>query len=204
MMYSKSHTLVFGFHGCDKSLVESIINCQDEMKPSKNGYDWLGFGIYFWENDVSRALEWAQHLKANPGVYSQKINEPAVLGAIIDLGYCLDLLNYRFLSEDIDFAYQTLKDSYSVSGDIMPTNSGGPDKLLRPLDCLVLETLHDYNKSQGRPAFDTVRGAFLEGEEPYPTAGFKQKNHIQICVRNPNCIKGYFIPREPDTSYLIP
>ena len=22
-----------------------------------------------------------------------------------------------------------------------------------------------------------------------------KKNHIQICIRNPNCIKGFFIPR---------
>jgi len=29
-----------------------------------------------------------------------------------------------------------------------------------------------------------------------PGAGFKEKNHIQICVRNRNCIKGYFLPRE--------
>ena len=25
-------------------------------------------------------------------------------------------------------------------------------------------------------------------------AGFKEKNHIQICVRNPNCIKGFLNP----------
>lgn len=31
--------------------------------------------------------------------------------------------------------------------------------LLRPLDCLVIETLHDYNKQQDRLAFDSVRGA---------------------------------------------
>lgn len=204
MMYSKSHTLVFGFHGCDKSIIEPIITNKSKLKPSRNEYDWLGFGTYFWENDVSRALEWAQHIKDNPAKFNQQIEEPAVLGAIIDLGYCLDLLNYRFLSEDIKMAYETLCDSYRVSGNTMPTNTGGPDKLLRPLDCLVLETLHDYNREQGRPAFDSVRGAFLEGSEPYPNAGFREKNHIQICVRNPNCIKGFFLPREVDAEYLIP
>jgi hypothetical protein len=25
-----------------------------------------------------------------------------------------------------------------------------------------------------------------EGEELYPSAGFKEKNHVQICIRNPN------------------
>jgi len=69
-----------------------VVNCQDELKPSHNKYEWLGFGIYFWENDVSRALEWAQHIKENPHIYHQQIKEPAVIGAIIDLGYCLDLI----------------------------------------------------------------------------------------------------------------
>ena len=108
------------------------------------------------------------------------------------------------MSEDINLAYEILKDSYLLSNQKMPINSGGRDMLLRPLDCLVIETLHDYNEQQGRPAFDSVRGAFLEGDEPYPTAGFKQKNHIQICVRNPNCIKGFFIPRDVDQEYPVP
>ena len=35
-------------------------------------------------------------------------------------------------------------------------------------------------------------------------AGFAEKNHIQICVCNPNCIKGYFLPREIDMKYPNP
>ena len=41
-------------------------------------------------------------------------------------------------------------------------------------------------------SYDTVRGAFWEGEELYPNAGFKEKNHVQIVVRNQESIKGYF------------
>ena len=42
--------------------------------------------------------------------------------------------------------------------------------------------------------FDTVRAAFLEGDRLYDNAGFASKNHIQICVRELRCIKGYFRP----------
>jgi hypothetical protein len=42
---------------------------------------------------------------------------------------------------------------------------------------------------------------FYEGDELYPNAGFREKDHIQICVRNPNCIKGFFLPRNLDYSY---
>ncbi|OQX80647.1 MAG: hypothetical protein B6D64_02915 [Bacteroidetes bacterium 4484_276] len=41
-----------------------------------------------------------------------------------------------------------------------------------------------------------------EKGELYPNAGFKEKNHIQIAIRNPNCIKGYFFPREIDTKFF--
>jgi hypothetical protein len=51
------------------------------------------------------------------------------------------------------------------------------------------------NKDTSKPSFDSVRGVFFEGEDLYQNAGFKSKNHIQIAIRNPNCIKGYFIPR---------
>jgi len=43
---------------------------------------------------------------------------------------------------------------------------------------------------------DTVRGVFTEGEPLYENAGFRNKTHIQICVMNPKCIKGYFFPRD--------
>lgn len=29
------------------------------LRPSHNSYDWLGNEIYFWENSLSRAEEWA-------------------------------------------------------------------------------------------------------------------------------------------------
>ena len=43
--------------------------------------------------------------------------------------------------------------------------------------------------------FDTVRGIFTEGGPIFKGAGIREKNHIQVCIRNLNCIKGFFIPR---------
>jgi hypothetical protein len=42
------------------------------------------------------------------------------------------------------------------------------------------------------PLYETVRGAFWEGERLYPNAGFRERNHVQLCVRDPAAIKGYF------------
>lgn len=70
--------------------------------------------------------------------------------------------------------------------------------LQRYLDCAVIETLHGLNEVNEAPAYDTVRGVFEEGPALYPNSGFREKNHIQICVRNNACIRGYFRPLPQD------
>lgn len=161
--------------------------------PSKNGYDWLGVGFYFWENNFERALEFAQH---PPG--KKKYQNPSVLGAVLDLQYCLDLLDMRNLRL-VKQSYHNFISSISLDEQEIPQNrsvKGSPDKLLRELDCAVIENLHKMQREVQLKPFDSVRGVFVEGDELYPGAGFHDKNHIQICIRNPNCIKGFFIPRE--------
>lgn len=63
------------------------------MRPSENAHDWLGRGYYFWENNYERALDFAQN---PPG--KKKYDRPAVLGAVIDLQFCLDLLETEYLN----------------------------------------------------------------------------------------------------------
>lgn len=65
------------------------------------------------------------------------------------------------------------------------------DKLLRPLDRAVIEFLHATNIPEQQ--FDSVRGMFVEGDELYDGAGFHEKTHVQIAIRNPSMIKGYFM-----------
>jgi hypothetical protein len=38
----------------------------------------------------------------------------------------------------------------------------------------------------------------------YLNAGFREKNRIQICVCNPNCIKGYFLSKRIESEYPHP
>ena len=80
----------------------------------------------------------------------------------------------------------------------------GSDLLIRNLDCAVIEFEHTINEKAKVKSFDSVRGIFVEGNELFPNSGIREKNHIQICVRNPNCIKGYFLPRVKDEKYSNP
>lgn len=203
-MYATLPTFVLGFHGCDQSVVDAVVSGRLELRPSENDYDWLGHGIYFWENDPARALEYAQLLKHRPKRGRGTIDEPAVLGAVIDPGHCLNLMESTALSLLRD-TYDTLCEFVSASGSAIPVNSAptssSNDLLLRRLDCAVIELLHEVNAGR---SFDTVRGLFFEGDDLYPNAGFREKNHIQICVRNPNCIKGFFLPRVQNDRYQVP
>lgn len=186
---------VFGFHGCDESIGEDILRGKvTHLSPSKNDYDWLGHGIYFWEANPSRALEFASERADGKPVSKGNISKPFVLGAIIDLGRCLNLLDSRALRELQDAHYILM-----ATQDALPSN--GTAKVKRHLDCAVIEMLHtsrevltELNEDVHFPPYQTVRGVFQEGKEVYPGAGFKDKDHIQICVRDTSCIKGYFRP----------
>ena len=79
---------MLGYHGCDRAVAEKLI-AGDPFQPSDNDYDWLGHGSYFWESNPTRGLEFATELKAR----KNQIVAPYVVGAAIDLGYCLDLLS---------------------------------------------------------------------------------------------------------------
>jgi hypothetical protein len=157
--------------------------------------------VYFFFFFPSRALEFARHIQQNPRKSKGNIVEPAVIGAVIHLGFCFDLLDYGNL-QLLKESYDTLLE-YNKTSDL-PRNKdvkGFEGLLLRELDCAVIETLHVIRKRLHQTPFDSIRGVFYEGDELYPNAGFREKDHIQICVRNPNCIKGFFMPRKLDYDF---
>lgn len=198
-MYSVLPSFVLGFHGCDEKVGEHILSGKSKLQPSENSYDWLGHGMYFWENNPQRAMDYANLLKNNPKRSKSNIKTPFVIGAIIDLGICLNLTEKKSI-DVLKQGYDSFVESCSMAQFPLPQNKG----LLKHLDCAVINTIHKIYEEEGKPPFDSVRGLFLEGEKVYDGAGFFKESHIQICVRNPNCIKGYFRVIEPDSDFPIP
>lgn len=204
-MYSNLPNLTLAFHGCDEITFKKVLYHHEQLLPSNNSYDWLGNGIYFWENSLARAEEWAvsyckrynrEHSNGEP-------KRPAVIGAVISLGHCLDLTDYGS-SQILKTGYDILSFELSVLGKDMPINrdvQGSNDLLLRELDCAVIERIHQYNKKNSKRSYDSVRGIFIEGKPVYDKSGIMEKTHVQICIRNPNCIKGYFKPLIPDEGW---
>ncbi|MBN8718943.1 MAG: hypothetical protein J0H85_05825 [Sediminibacterium magnilacihabitans] len=205
-MYYSRPGLIIAFHGCEAAIRNKLLSNPDFIKKSEKPYDWLGHGIYFWENNIDRALEWAKDKKRRG-----EIDTPAVIGAVLDLGYCFDLSDSRFISM-IKGSYSLLAQTYKDVGETLPQNRDiktdhHKDKILRELDCKVIEFMHDQitnwvatdiqlkGYSEYR-IFDSARGVFTEGGPAYTGAGIAEKTHIQLSIRNPNCIKGFFLPRQ--------
>jgi hypothetical protein len=206
-MYSCIPQFILGFHGCDEKFGElALQSTKTILKKSNNTYDWLGSGIYFWENNPERALDYAKELSKNPLKNRPEINDPFILGTVIDLGKCFNLLNTKYI-EYLKLGYKFYIESAKKANKELPTNKnakGNNDKLIRHLDCAVIDfTLNNFEEEYNI-YFDTVRGLFKEGIDIYPDAGFQEKNHIQVSVRNPNCIKGFFRILEPDSKYHLP
>ncbi len=82
-LYSRRSNLVIGFHGCDQSVVERVIAGKTELLASTNDYDWLGNGIYFWENNEERAWQWAKELAKRK---NSQIKKPAACWCNYRLG----------------------------------------------------------------------------------------------------------------------
>ncbi len=204
-MYDVKPNLIIGFHGCDASVCNALLNNPDNIKISKNPYDWLGYGMYFWENNYERAWQWAIDKKKR-GV----IKEPAVIGALLQPGYCCDFLDAKYIRMLANY-HKEMQERYNNLGIEMPRNRDlsidqRKDMIFRELDCLAIEFMHERIlidvqseiKEKGysnNDIFDSTRGAFIEGAPIYEGAGIYEKTHIQICIRNLNCIKGFFLPR---------
>lgn len=181
---------IIGYHGCDQEIAEKVLAGHEALKPSENDYDWLGPGIYFWVDSKERGLQWAteQSQRENP-----KIKSPAVIGAFIHPGLCLNLTDYG-VNEDLLQAYNVLKTSFASTKTELPKNKTRKNGIFmqRQLDCATIRILHSMRELNDQPAYDTVYGVFEEGDELFDGSGFKAKTHVQIAVLNDASILGYF------------
>ena len=189
-------TFVLAYHGCEEEVGKKLIADGGPIRLSNTGKEWLGPGFYVWESDPVRALEWATGKK--------KIKKPYVVGVVLDLGHCLDLMSRESL-EALREAYEMLKDT-SENVDFPDDDCDENDYIIANitasrLDCEVIKYLHENTKrSEERKEFDTVRGLFLDGGELYDGSRFHKKTHVQIAVITDVCIKGFFKVRDPKLS----
>jgi len=157
------------------------------MRPGDAKFDWLGSGIYFWERAPDRALRWA--------IKQHGQRKAAVVGAVIQLGTCFDLLD-TYYTGMLSSAAQLFVDQANRAGVPVPRNKGEGFKA-RYFDFAVIEWLMEQTKAAAN--YQTIRSVYVEGEpiysdpnDPGHTMGIYAESHIQIAVRDPACIVAAF------------
>jgi len=165
------HILATGYHGTHVGRLESIL--ANGLRYSTNEWDWLGDGIYFFQDSPLRTREWAEehHGRSNA----------AVLRAVIRLEDCVDLL-------DIEW-WPTLSSSHRQFVErekVLPkqTATSGAHRL----DRAVLNYMVGVLAEDGQNV-RCLRGAFVEGERLFPASALYSRSHVQIAVRDPLLIE---------------
>lgn len=157
-----------GFHGTSVGAAARILSHGFEI--SRNEYDWLGDGAYFFQDAPGRALEWAR---------TRFGKKAAVIGAEIDLAGCMDLLDAVWHDVLTD-AYADLINRLGAQGLPVPRQSTGAHRLDRDVINHAIGVL----RRQGIQV-RSVRAAFIEGEPLFPGSALWSRAHVQIAVRDP-------------------
>jgi hypothetical protein len=200
-MFTTAHyqRMVVAYHGADEQTVRSVLLDRIDLQPSHNDYDWLGSGIYFWEHGPKRAFDWVMERSRRAGSSSRARTKPAVIGAYIQLGLCFDLLDTEFtgaltqLFPEFEAAFRSRGEE--LPKNLNPSNVDRKDYPRRLLDCAMLNWCLDVLASREHLHFQTVRAIFAEGDPVFRGSKIMSKSHIQIAVRDPSCIVGYFRPK---------
>jgi hypothetical protein len=175
MAYLDYHRTVVGYHGTSAKIADALV-AGEPFKESDSINEWLGTGIYFWEYAPKQAWWWAQRRLG--------ISGPAVVGAMIRLGNCFDLLggkNTEALQKSKDGMVKGLRRWHQE----IPKNRHN----YKQLDCAAFNYFyHEYQelKAEGEPDIESVRAAYVPTESKkriWPSSWIYKDTHIQICVR---------------------
>lgn len=193
--------LTLAYHGCDISVRDDLVAGRlKHLTPSSNPYDWLGRGVYFFEQDARRALLLATNAAEHPELLLTRrpIATPAVVGVVLRVGTWLDMTTQDGLDQ-----FQAGLEALTAAlkpGEPLPVNQasfeGDEDLLQRQLDRAVFDQIHRIRAltPEDTPKIEAVRGAFPQGKQMAPTSAFRRQSHIQIALLEENCVVGWFLP----------
>lgn len=169
--------IVVGYHACDAEVAHRLVDGEPFI-PSRNAYDWLGHGVYFWEHSELRARLYAAEL-----VRRERTARPAVLACALDLTGCFDLCDAQF-SEELAEAYPVWSREQEAHGIPIPDNRG----MRRDRDCAALDWYLEAARVRFGRRYTSVRSIFEEGPPLFPGSRFRRLTHVQVAIRDQGCI----------------
>jgi hypothetical protein len=170
---------VVAFHGTRRASADALV-CGAPFSRSENDDDWLGHGTYFWEHAPQQAWWWAAKRYGDA--------DSAVVGALIRLGRCLDLLDPAN-SDLLRSTYEEMSAAVRSIGR-QPKQNGNHHKFM---DCFVFNLFFDKLERAGY-AVESTRAVFVPTaagkglDRLWLRSGVFGGSHIQLSIREPSNI----------------
>ena len=174
---------VYGYHGTSKRSAQEIIDRGFNL--STNDYDWLGTGVYFFQDAPVRALAWASE---------RYPDSPAVIKSELVLENCIDLLDIAW-NPIIRETYEMFVLEYKKANIPLPRQNSQKSKAHR-LDCAFFNYIVEKVFASRDLTIDSVRAVFNEGDRVYPSSAIFDRSHIQILIRDLSLIKKSYLIEE--------
>lgn len=162
-MGNKMHKYI-GYHGTSKEAATSILNSKC-FKISNDDEEWLGEGVYFFEDDPIQAVDWCT--KVN------RFSEWSVLKSDLEAEKVINMLDRKTYTQFKELS-KLVKGKYNTRKDRKPR---------KLINSVIFNMMYNIEK------YDMVRAAFQ-----IPSAECADRSNIlpmqiQLCVRNRECIK---------------
>ena len=165
-----------GYHGTTTEAAASIL--QEGFRVSRNEYDWLGDGIYFFQDAPARAWEWAR---------THHGSDAAVIGSSIRVEDCMDLLDIRW-SQVITEAHDSFIAQLKQANQPLPIQRPGVHRLDRAVINYTVGNLAEQGVK-----IRVIRAAFSEGDPVFPESAIFDRSHVQIAVRDITLIENSWL-----------
>lgn len=173
---------VIGYHGTSLEAAERIL--QEGFQPSVKSWEWLGHGIYFWQDAPYRAYEWGQDWLAKTQGYRGPIG---VVAAEIELQNVIDLIDQAGMK-----LLRKLAQDFVVKPEALALNN---TESLNRLDCALFNYATKVLSSGG---FEVAgyRAACIEGLPLTIGSPIYDLSHVQLVMCNPQAVRRTWMVEE--------
>lgn len=153
-----------GYHGTSKEAADLILK-SNYFYSSRDEEEWLGEGVYFFEDDSLQALDWCKKVK--------KFNGYCILKSDIEAEKVVNMIDKKTYREFSELS-KHIKGKYKTRSDHKPR---------KLINSVIFNIMYNIEK------YDIVRAAFPIMTEEVADRSNIVPMQIQLCVRNKECIK---------------
>ena len=163
-----------GYHGTTEEAADKLV--RENFQLSENSWEWLGHGVYFWQDAPKRAREWARSWLSLRKKYDGPV---AVVAAEIDLTDFVDMLDLEGVQR-----MREVVESFAQQDD-GSTRVNEPPK--NYLDCAIFNVATKMLSSEGLQVAG-YRACCVEGTRLVENSPIYDRSHVQLAVLDQSTI----------------